>query len=171
MDSHFDFRDWGCWGELGNQGDPFLRVAALQHPHSSIHLGREACQFAILNPNDVGLAQREVNVEVDKVAQRLLVRDLSGKDARAPVEKALARPDQEFVEHRLFVRKMSVQRGAAHPSRPAEFFDRNPVESSFGEQVRGCVEQLLAAVCFGRCAPRLCHGAIVPILDKPVKAR
>ena len=43
--------------------DPQLDVLALQPPHGAAVVVGEACEIAVLHADDVGIAQREVDVE------------------------------------------------------------------------------------------------------------
>ena len=121
-------------------------------------LGGQVRELPILDPDDVGLGQGEVDVELDEVLQRLLVGGPRCESLFEAEQQAFAHPDQQLDEHRLFAREVVVERGTADSDLCSEVFDRDGAIAPFGEQVPGGGEISLPPLCLLGRPPGLCHG-------------
>ena len=137
---------------------PPLDVLALQAPHGATILLAETCQVAVVDANDVGVGESEIDVEGHQLreARAGVIRPL---DHRAPaVAQLLAHADEDRPEQRLLVGEVAVDRRAAHTDRRTEVFEADAGEPPLGEQACRLGEESGVAVGLGSVATRgACH--------------
>jgi hypothetical protein len=147
------FRDLGARVQVLENGDPKLDVTSLKCPDRVLLITGEAVEVSILNPDHVGVVEREPHVEFDQGAQRQLAIRCPGDHSRAAIEQILAHTDQHRREEGVFALEVSVDGGATHTDGGSEVLDGHPVEPALGEVSRGGVEKRLAPSCLRFCAP------------------
>ena len=93
----------GC--SSGQDLHPQLHVAALQRADLGLVLVGEVAEVLVLDPDDVGIAQGEVHLELHQPGQGRGGAAGLGHHAPAAVEQVLADAQQQGAQHGLFARR------------------------------------------------------------------
>ena len=117
---------------------PHLDVRALQPPDAGPILGGGGGEVAVLHPDELGLGEREVDVEGEQRVQPAL------GPRPPPVEQTLADAGEHLPEHRLLAGEVPVQGGPADPRRGPQVVDADAVVPTLGHQPGRHPEQLFA---------------------------
>ena len=120
--------------QLAEHFDPQLDILTLQAPHAVAVLVAEAREVAILDPDDIGVVQREVDVERHEGGEPDARVALARQDVAAAAEELLAHLDEDRAEQRLLVGEVPVHRRAADADRSAEVFEADAAEAALGEE-------------------------------------
>ncbi|BDZ53464.1 hypothetical protein GCM10025870_05370 [Agromyces marinus] len=146
----------------GEHVDPELDVLALQAA-DLVRVGAvEAVEVAVLDADDVGVREGEVDVEADERVQRGRgVGDLV-RGASPSVEEPTARVGEDRGEHRGLAREVAVHGGAGHARGLPEFLEGDSRVPAVGEEPCGGSEQRGATVGLGSAAfgERLGQGCL-----------
>lgn len=128
--------------EVTQHRHPGLDVTALRPADLPLGDGREVGQVAILDRDEVGLAEREVQMELDETGQRVGGTAGALHHGLATVEQSGADPDQQLDEQCLLVGEVPVDGRAADARRGADVLEADGQEPALGDQLFGCGQQL-----------------------------
>ena len=116
---------------------PQLHVVALKGADLGLVVIGEVTEIAVLDPDDVRIAQGEVDMELDQPGQGCSGIACIRHHPATAVEQFLAHAQQQRPQHRLLAREMPVNRGSADPCGGAEVLQGNAIEAVDGEK-GGC---------------------------------
>jgi hypothetical protein len=127
-------------------GHPHLDVAALQPAHLRGLGVRQRAEVAVLDGDQRGVVEGEVDLELDQRAQLGGGVGAGLGHPLAPAgEQALADPHEHLGEHRVLAREVPVDRRAGDTDRRADVVHADRPGAPLGEQLRGRLEDLLPA--------------------------
>ena len=124
----------------GNGVHPNLHVLALELADGTLVLLGQAGQVTVLDPDDVGLPQCKIHLELDQSAQGGFGGVRLGDDGDPAFQQILADSDQQGGEQSRFAAEMTVDSRSADTRSCAEFLDGDTVVAFLREQ-RGCSVQ------------------------------
>ena len=127
---------------LRSTPDPDLDVLSLCLADLTFRRCGQVVQVAVLNPDQVGFAQREVEVEVDQPVERVGRRCRSLQHAPGAREQPRADADEQFDQKRFLVGEVAVDRGAADSGRGPDVLEPHGEEPAFGHQSLGGGDEL-----------------------------
>ncbi len=152
-------RSSGCLRALvypGQHVHPEFDVVALERADLGLVLAGQVAEVLVLDPDDVRIAQRKVDVEGHESAQRRQVAVGIGHYLAAAVEQVLADTEQQCAEDGLLAGEVAVDRRPADARRGPEILQGHAVEALKGEERSGGGQKGLPPVRLGLAA--LCVG-------------
>ena len=126
--------------------DPDLDVLPLGLADLTLGGLGQVPQVAVLDADQVGLAEREVEVEVDQPVQRGRGVGRVGDDGGRSGEQSGADPHQQLDQQRFLVGEVPVDRGPADPRGGADVLQPHGEKAALGDQPFGRGDELVAAV-------------------------
>ena len=137
-----------CTVQLQKYVDPDLDVLPLRLAHLTFRGLGQMAQVAILDADQIGLAEREVEVEVDEPVQRGLGVGRLGDDGGRACEQPGADAHQQFDEQRFLVREVPVDRGPADSGGGTDVLEPDGEKAALGDQSFRGGDELVAAIGF-----------------------
>ena len=149
--------------QLAQHAHPDLDVLPLRFAHLPLRGVGQVRKVAVLDPDQVGLAQGEVEMEIDEAVQRRRRVSVVGGHIAGTGEQPGADPDQQLDQQRLLVREVPVDGRTADPGGGADVFQPDREETALGEQPFGGRQELQAPVGFQLAAAIWGFGLTRPV--------
>jgi hypothetical protein len=118
----------------------------------------------VVDQDQLGLGQREVELPADEAEQRLRRGGGRLPDALPAVAQGVADPDQQRRQHRVLAGEVPVDGGAADPGRAADVLEADAEVAVLGDEALGRGQQRLPPVgleLLARGQGRLTHTEIL----------
>src|SRR5690606_24233007 len=164
--------------QLGQQtaqhGHPHLDVLALGAANLPSGLRWQVVQVAVLDADEFGFAEGEVQMEVHQGGQRggrvvapAQIRLVDGPAAR---EQPAAHADQQLDQQRFLAGEVPVDGGPADPDGRAQIVEPHAEEPALGDQARARLEQLPAPFGFQLASARADGGLGLDHVSPPTSS-
>ena len=131
--------------QLPQRVDPDVDVGQLQLAHRRGAVGAEVGPLAVLDDDQRGVAQGELDVPGDQRVEGGLGVGGARRALASLRQEPLADRDERLGQDVVLAGEVLVERRAGDAARAADVVHRDAVEPALGEQGRGGVEDLLAA--------------------------
>ena len=126
--------------------DPDLDVLPLRLADLTLRGLGQVPQIAVLDADQIGLAEREIEVEVDQPVQRGRGVGRFGDDGGRSGEQSSADAHQQLDQQRFLVGEVPVDRGPADPGGRTDVLQPHGEKTALGYQPFSRSDELVAAV-------------------------